>query len=274
MISRVGVSGYKEKIKHLPRYRKNWCSCFSPLLLFIQLIPFLIFIILPLLKCLSNKRKKPKQLYHFIENNSDFSAIIHSKIILSLAGGKLHVTSKMNPFLGKGLFTNKEEFFVLVINQTEDVNQFEPIINCRRSLHAYKWWKHLRYEYTYHALKDISFELENDKLYQEQQVINGKAKTFHIAYVNSLKPLDNNEPIQYTQKYLFWFGEVLLSIFLFYIPSVIMYIILDNVFYSKTISISCLTTFVIWLVALVLLLVIFTLILHPYLRRGVIKSRS
>lgn len=274
MRSKVGISGSKGKIKHLPKYRKSWCSYFSPVLVFLQLIPFSMLIILPLLKCLSKKRPKPKQLYHFIENECDFLKITGKKIILSLAGGKLHVTSKMNPFLGKGLCGNKDQFFVIVINQPEDVNQFEPIINCRRIFHAYKWWKHLRYEYTYQELKDIRFNLENGKLYQEQQVINGKKRTFHIAYVNNLKPLDNQEPIQYAQKYLFWFGEILLSIFLYYIPAVIIYILLGYFLYCKTLDIPNLNTCLVWVMACASFFAISALILQPYLRRKVIKSRS
>lgn len=264
----------------LPNYQSDWMSKYSFLLVIIQILPFVEFLIVPLLFLFSRRRGKPKRLYHFVENEGVFNKIVNKRMVLSLAGGKLHTTSIMNPFLGKNASRSRSEFFVLVIESPDDVLLFEPIVNRWRIFHAYKWWKHLRREYTFNKLKDISFDLRDECCFEESKVIDGQSRVFKIAYIQNLVGLDNEKCIQKSQKRCFYVGEMFLSFFTFYIPSILVYLFLCCVFTGDYSYLTWLSVFVpdgcLNRAFLILGLaggMIFLVVLYNHLRNGVINSR-
>lgn len=272
----------KPSLQLLPCYKKDWLSFFSPCLLFFQNLPFSEFIIIPFLFLYSKKRSEPDKLYHFVESEEVFFKILNKRLALSLAGGKLHTTSNMNPFLGKKVKDSKKSFYVLVIENPRDISLFEPIVYGLRYFHSYKWWKHLRREYTFSELKDVGFKLRGDVVYEEEKCIKNINRRFLVAYIYSLKPEGNVRFVQKAQKRLFYLGEFFLSFLTFYISTLFSYIYIFYDAIKKVIydflpidlsSENLKLIFYIFLSVIVVLLPL-CIIAYVYLRAMAIKSRE
>jgi len=272
----------KPSLQLLPCYKKDWLSFLSPSLLFIQNLPFFEFIIIPFLFLYSKKRGEPDKLYHFVESEEIFFKILNKKLALSLAGGKLHTTSSMNPFLGKKVKDSKKSFYVLVIEHPRDISLFEPIVYGFRYFHSYKWWKHLRREYTFSELKDVGFKLRGGVVYEEVKCIKNINRRFLVAYIYALKPKDNVRLVQKAQKRLFYLGEFILSFFTFYISTLFsyMYFFYDDIkevinrFLAIDLSSENLKSFFYIFLSVVVVLLPLCIIAHVYLRFMAIKSRE
>lgn len=267
----------KKNTKHLPDYKKNRYSYLSIFMIIIPFIPFSPLFVVPFLFYLTKKRGKPRELFHFVQSGDVFKKIINQKIVLSLAGSKLHAGSEMNPFLGKRGKDEDKCFYVLVIDDVNDIDKFEPIVNLPRMLHVYKWWKHLRAEYTFKKIKDFSFENKGD-CFIERKSIGGVEYDFHVAYIKCLKPLENRLFIQKAQKLCFYLGEIFLTILLFYIPWAIITVSAYHYFFDLNLLRFLYEVFnFAWFIFLNFYFVAFVVLIvfmHRYLRNGVIKSRE
>jgi len=272
----------KKRLVFLSKLKKLSSIYFPRSVLFIALIPYAFLVIIPSLFLYAKWRGKPKALYHFVEGKVVFDKILKNKILLSLAGGKLHTTNEMNPFLGLNADSSRNEFYVLAIDDQNDIKKFEPIINLKRTFHAYKWWKHFRNEYTYQYLKDIKFELKCGSPWSEKRIIDGVERDFEIAYIKNLNPLENEKPIQKAQKFTFWAGEIILSLLVFYVPLFILCPPLNCWFFAKInewlpsekMTIENIILWVCLILIAIEVLLIGLIFLHRYLRNGVIKSRE
>ncbi|PRD14002.1 hypothetical protein [Pantoea coffeiphila] len=273
---------HEERSKCLPDLKKRPSIFYYILVLIFSLLPISPFIAIPYLMGLTRKRGIPKRLFHFVESEEVFKKITDTKILLSLAGGKVHTTSEMNPSLGRdGKDKNKNKMkvknlYVLVIDDPDDINKFEPIINRVRMLHVYKWWKHLRSEYTYSDLNDVSFEIAGE-VHNEIKKKDGIKYNLHIAHIKRLKSLKNDLLIQKVQKIWFWLGEIILTTLLFYVPWVMIVLAFNwlygfggSLYLFKILCFAKYVTINFYFPVFVVLLVF----LYFYLRCGVIDSRS
>jgi len=255
---------------------------FSFLSLFlILLVPFLLFFYCWRIKRKNKERiANPKPLYHFIENKESFVDIINSKTLLSLAGGRVHTTSRYNPSLGKNSGKNKKEYFVLIIKQNDDLRKFRPITFGWDILQIWKWWKSFRDEYVYTNLKDINFDVCNDSIIREDTECNGEDCIVYKAYINNVRPLENTECVHFIQKWSFFSGEIILSLSIFLVWICVvegyLFFLLDELLPISLLGFisKCFASYGVQIFSMLLWLVLFVICLHGFLRQEVIRSRN
>lgn len=212
----------ESKKDRLPEYKSLSVLLFIISIFIVIFIPVASLLILVILVVKIKKQKartKPQEnIYHFVKDMNAFGSILESRCLMSLTGGRCYATSIFNPYLGLSLFDTDNIKYVLVM-KGKATNVFKPIISSYREVFLpWKWWKFFRGEYVSKALKDLEFNCDVKSVRNEYKEYNRfvcgsrKRVLFCYLYIDNLTELENDLSIYRIQKFLFWIGDIFLSV--------------------------------------------------------------
>lgn len=212
----------KTKESELPS-EYPYVNCLMKLLvgvivLAVYLTPICVFLILFALVVKVLIYQEKDVIYHFSSSQQNFESIMSTKCLMSLTGGRCYATSWFNPELGISSDDTKRKQVIII--EGSALSCFKPIVsNFRDFFHIWKWWKSFRGEWVSRRLRDIGFDSASSC--QEKNIIskdvvtkNERSISLIFSRISKAYYLDNKKTVISCQKMCFWFGEWIISIFL------------------------------------------------------------
>lgn len=253
------------------------------IVLAVYLTPICVFLILFALVVKVLIYQEKDVIYHFSSSQQNFDSIISTKCLMSLTGGRCYATSWFNPELGISSDDTKRKQVIII--EGSALSCFKPIVsNFRDFFHIWKWWKSFRGEWVSRRLRDIGFDSASSC--QEKNIIskdvvtkNERSISLIFSRISKAYYLDNKKKVISCQKMCFWFGEWIISIFLW------LAIALTNaIFYYRYFgwdsfsgAIDVLTPIVMnnlcMILSVIFLLVSIVIIIYIKLKEAAIKAR-